>query len=239
MTRVGPFAWLLARPDIGAMIGAVVVCSCSGTPAHRRLDRRPGIAAGWTDQAAQYGILAVAVGLLMIGGEFDLSVGSVIGVSGMGVLLLTTEAGWPLGAAILVVLLLAAAIGLPNGILVVRTGVPSFLVTLGSLFVLRGLTIALSRRATGRTQLGGLDDVSGYGFWRALFAFDLGPFHATLWWWLVLVLVAGWVLRRTRTGNWIYAAGGAPMRPATRACRCGGSRSGCSSPPRSSPPWWA
>ena len=165
--------------------------------------------AAWLNAAAPLGILAVAVGMLMIGGEFDLSVGSIIGVSGMGVLLLTTEAGWPLGAAVAVMLVIAAAIGIANGVLVVRTGVPSFLVTLGSLFVLRGLTIALTRRITGRTQLGALDEVSGYAFWRALFAFDLGPFSATIVWWFALVLAAAWLLRRTRTGNWIYAAGGA------------------------------
>lgn len=198
----------LRIPELGPLVALVLVWlffAGAAGPAFRSL---AGTAA-WLNAAAPLGILAVAVGLLMIGGEFDLSVGSVIGVSGLGLLLLTTEAGWPMGAAIAAVLLLAAAIGAANGLLVVRTGVPSFLVTLGSLFVLRGLTIALVRRSTGRTQLGGLDDVSGYAFWRALFAFELGPFHAMALWWLVLLLLAWWVLRRTRTGNWILAAGGA------------------------------
>ncbi|NJD09014.1 MAG: ABC transporter permease [Gemmatimonadetes bacterium] len=198
----------LRIPELGPQVALVLVWLFFAGAAGPAVRSLAGTAA-WLNAAAPLGILAVAVGLLMIGGEFDLSVGSVIGVSGLGLLLLTTEAGWPMGAAIAAVLLLAAAIGAANGLLVVRTGVPSFLVTLGSLFVLRGLTIALVRRSTGRTQLGGLDDVSGYAFWRALFAFELGPFHAMALWWLVLLLLAWWVLRRTRTGNWILAAGGA------------------------------
>ena len=198
---------LLAWPELGPVLALLLTWlffAAAAGPAFRSLD---GTAA-WLNAAAPLGILATAVGVLMIGGEFDLSVGSVIGVSGMGVMLLTTELGWPIGAALAAVLLLAAAIGLANGLLVVRTGVPSFLVTLGSLFVLRGLTIALGRRLTGRTQLGGLDEVAGYDRWRALFAFDLGPFSATIAWWLALLLLAAWLLRRTRTGNWIFAAGG-------------------------------
>jgi simple sugar transport system permease protein len=66
----------------------------------------------------------VAVALLMIGGEFDLSVGSIIGVSGMTVMLLTVEAGWSLGPRSPAALLLGAAIGMANGLLVVRTACP-------------------------------------------------------------------------------------------------------------------
>jgi len=200
---------LLASPELGPLLAMLIVWLLFAAAAGHSFRSLAGTAA-WLNAAAPLGILAVAVGLLMIGGEFDLSVGSTIGVSGMGVLLLTTEAGWPIGAAIALVLALAIAIGLANGLLVVRTGVPSFLVTLGSLFVLRGLTIALTRRITGRTQLGGLDQAAGYGFWHRLLAFDIGSFSGTLCWWLALLLVAAWLLRRTRTGNWIYAAGGAP-----------------------------
>ncbi len=159
--------------------------------------------------AAPLGILAIAVALLMIAGEFDLSVGSIIGAAGMSILLLTRFAGWSLWPAIGAALLLSLAIGLANGILVVRTGLPSFIVTLGTLFVFRGLTIAVSRALTRRTQLGGLDEVSGYDSARLVFASDpVGLFRISLVWWLVLAAVATWVLLRTRWGNWIYATGG-------------------------------
>ncbi len=161
--------------------------------------------------AAPLGILAVAVCLLMIAGEFDLSVGSIIGVAGMTILLLTRHAGWPLWPAIGLALLLSLAIGLANGFLVVRTGLPSFIVTLGTLFVFRGLTIAVSRALTRRTQLGGLDEVPGYESARILFAGEPADlFRAAILWWVGIAVVATWVLLRTRWGNWIYAAGGGP-----------------------------
>lgn len=188
----GPVAALLLVWLFFALVGGAPFRSVAGT-------------AAWLDAAAPLGILAVAVALLMIGGEFDLSIGSIIGVSGMSVMLLTVEAGWPLGAAIVTTLVMCAAIGLVNGLLVVRTSVPSFLVTLGSLFVLRGLVIALSRLLTGRTQISGGDTTS---VWHSLFASDIGPFRITVVWWLAFTLLAMWLLRRTRTGNWIYATGG-------------------------------
>jgi simple sugar transport system permease protein len=161
--------------------------------------------------AAPLGVLAVAVALLMIGGEFDLSVGSIIGAAGMTILLLTRHAGLPLWFAIGLALALSLAIGLANGLLVVRTGLPSFIVTLGTLFVFRGLTIALSRQLTRRTQLGGLDEVPGYESARLLFASNpLGPFQVSIIWWLGLAAAATWLLLRTRWGNWIYASGGGP-----------------------------
>src|SRR3989442_15222294 len=78
LVRVGPLAGLLTRPDIGALLGAVAVFFAFGYFA-RSGDwiGDPGIAAGWTDQAAQYGIVAVPVALLMIGGEFDLPPGGI------------------------------------------------------------------------------------------------------------------------------------------------------------------
>jgi simple sugar transport system permease protein len=203
-----PHQRLLATPEAGALVGAVLVWIFFALVAGGAFRSVEGTAA-WLNAAAPLGILAVAVALLMIGGEFDLSVGSIIGVSGMTLMLLTVELGWALAPAILVTLALGAVIGIANGVLVVRTGVPSFLVTLGTLFVLRGLTIALSRLFTGRTQIGGLAGVPGYDTWRAVFASDLGAFRIGIVWWVVLVLAATWLLRRTVAGNWIYAAGGA------------------------------
>src|SRR2546426_3939740 len=94
LVRVGVLARLLTRPDIGAFLGAIAVFFAFGYFA-RAVNwlGEPGIAAGWTDQAAQYGIVAVPVALLMIGGEFDLSAGVMIGSSGLLLRDLTTHAG--------------------------------------------------------------------------------------------------------------------------------------------------
>lgn len=198
---------LLARPELGPLAALLLVWLFFALVAGAPFRSGAGTAA-YLDAAAPLGILAVAVALLMIGGEFDLSIGSIIGVSGMTVMLLTVEAGWPLAAAIPAALLLCGAIGFANGLLVVRTSVPSFLVTLGTLFALRGLTIAVSRRLTGRTQIGGIAAAPDYDVWRVLFASDVGPLRISVLWWLVFTLIATWLLRRTRAGNWIYAAGG-------------------------------
>lgn len=201
---------LAARPELGALAGVVVVWvlfAVIAGPAFRSME---GMAAV-LNAAAPLGILAVAVALLMIGGEFDLSVGSVVGAAGMTLMLLTRHYGWPLWLAVAAAVVFSVAVGYGNGLLVVRTGLPSFIVTLGTLFAFRGLAIAVSRLVTRRTQLGGLDQVDGYESARVLFASEFaGPFRSSILWWLGLAGLATWVLLRTRWGNWIFAAGGAP-----------------------------
>lgn len=200
--------WLL-RPELGAAAGAVLVWVIFAAVAGDTF-RGVGGAAAVLNAAAPLGILAVAVGLLMIGGEFDLSVGSVIGLTGMVILLLTRHFGWPLWPAVGVAVALGAAIGFANGYLVVRTRLPSFIVTLGTLFIVRGLAIAVPRMLTRRTQLGGLEETPGYAAAHAIFASDIvaGAFSISILWWLGLAVLATWVLVRTRWGNWIFGAGG-------------------------------
>jgi simple sugar transport system permease protein len=201
---------LLARPE-GAALAALILVWLFFAIAAGPAFRSAAGAAAYLNAAAPLGILAVAVALLMIGGEFDLSVGSVIGAAGVLLLLLTTEAGWPLWPAILVTLLACALVGFANGWLVAKTRLPSFLITLGMLFILRGIAIAASRAFTGRTQLGGLSNSSGYPLAANAFAGEPVPgFRIAIFWWLLFVLLATWSLLRTRAGNWIQAAGGAP-----------------------------
>ena len=208
--RAAALRRLSTRPEVGAAAAAVLVWlifALVAGPPFRTLEGTAAV----LNAAAPLGILAVSVALLMIAGEFDLSVGSIIGCAGMTIMLLTRHYDWSLWPAVGAAALLSLAIGYGNGYLVVRTGLPSFIVTLGTLFAFRGLTIAVSRQLTRRTQLGGLDEVSGYGPAQALFASDVvGPFRVSVLWWLGLAAVATWVLLRTRFGNWIFAAGGAP-----------------------------
>ena len=199
---------ILARPELAAALGAAVLWIFFTIQAGEPFLSRAGTAA-YLNAAAPLGILAVAVSLLMIGGEFDLSVGSIIGASGMSIMLLTTHFGWPLWPALAATVGLCLAIGYLNGIIVIRTGLPSFIVTLGMLFTIRGLTIAISRGLTGRTQLGGLDESTGYEATRLLFASNpLPPFRASVVWWIGLTAAATWILNRTCYGNWIFGAGG-------------------------------
>src|SRR5256884_2580265 len=141
--RVGPLARLLTRPDIGAFLGAVAVFFVFGYFA-RSVNwlGDPGIAAGWTDQAAQYGIVAVPVALLMIGGEVDLSAGVMIRSSGLLLGHLTTFPHLNIWPAMALVMIFGLAIGFINGLTVIRTKLPSFIVTLATFFILHGVNPA-------------------------------------------------------------------------------------------------
>lgn len=142
---------LLARPELGAVGGAVGVWVFFAIVAGDRGFLTLKGTATYLEVSAELGILAVAVALLMIGGEFDLSVGSIIGASGMLLTILAVQYGWNLWAALLAVMIFAVAAGLFNGYLVIKTGLPSFIVTLATLFIFRGVTIGVTRLLTGRT----------------------------------------------------------------------------------------
>ena len=110
----------------------------------------------WGVVSAQFAVIAVGACLLMIAGEFDLSVGSMIGFSGIVMALLSTTFGLPMWLAIIIAFVAALVVGALNGYLVVRTGLPSFIVTLASLFVLRGLTLYIPLKTNGSTIISGL-----------------------------------------------------------------------------------
>jgi simple sugar transport system permease protein len=215
--QVGLLSRLLTRPELGAVAGTILVWVFFAIIAHGNNFISWLTTASILNRAAPLGILAVAVALLMIGGEFDLSVGSLIGFSGMTIMVLVFPKdgggfGWSLWPAIAMALLIAIISGLFNGSLVMSTKLPSFIITLATLFIFRGLAIALTRYFTNRTQLGHLDTVSGYALADNLFAHQIhifgAKFSVSILWWIALTLLATWVLLRTRPGNWIFGAGG-------------------------------
>lgn len=163
----------------------------------------------YLDVAAQIGILGVPVTLLLIAGEFDLSIGSMMGVTATIFGLCVAHLGLSVVAAFAVALAFALLYGFLNGFLVVRTGLPSFLITLGGFFFLSGLGIAAERLLTGRTEIGGLDTLTAGDLTAKLFAADLGSgLTVSIIWWIALSLLGTWVLMRTVFGNWIFACGG-------------------------------
>jgi simple sugar transport system permease protein len=153
----------------------------------------------------------VPVALLMIGGEFDLSVGSTVGATGMLIAILTTQYGWNVWAAIVAALLFAVLIGMLNGYLVLRTGLPSFIVTLGTNYILLGATTGFTTLLTGLTVVSGVSQAPGYISAHAIFATALGggqQFPIEIIWALALVVLATWLLLGTSFGNWIFGVGG-------------------------------
>src|SRR5688500_6660217 len=95
---------LLRRPELGAIGGAVLVWILFALLAGNRGFLTLSGTATYLEVGAQLGILAIAVSLLMIGGEFDLSIGSVIGGAGMTIAILSAQLGWPMWAAIVAAL---------------------------------------------------------------------------------------------------------------------------------------
>jgi simple sugar transport system permease protein len=213
LVSVGFLTRILTRPDIGALLGAIAVFLAFGYFARGvNWIGDPAIAAGWSDQAAQYGIVAVPVALLMIGGEFDLSAGVMIGSSGLLLGYLTTEQGMNVWPAMALVLLFGLAIGFVNGMTVVKTKLPSFIVTLATFFVLQGVNAAGTLKLTGTTAIQDIDAASGFDSARHFFAGDLTKydFKVKVLWWIGITIVGAWLLAKSRFGNWIYSAGGEP-----------------------------
>jgi simple sugar transport system permease protein len=168
--------------------------------------------ANWLDPASTLGIMAVAVALLMIGGHFDLSAGVMTGTTALTVGIVSTEFGLNIWLAIAVALVLALAIGFCNGWLVTRTGLPSFIITLGTFLMLQGLNLGLTKYFTGTVTASGIGSAPGYDSAKAVFAstvtFVGSPFRIAILWWVLFTLLATWVLLKTRFGNWVFATGG-------------------------------
>lgn len=232
MRSVSLASRLLSRPELGAMAGTVLVFVFFGiTAGSSGMFSADGIS-NWLVVSAQLGILAVGASLLMVAGEFDLSIGSMIGFAGMMIAIPTVFFGWPVWLSLVFAFAGALAIGALNGWLVVRTGLPSFIVSLAFLFILRGMTIALSILFTNRTIVGGVKDPAAADWLAPLFygtvldglyrwaasaglidSFPDGSpivpgLPVMVVWWVVLTAIGAWILLRTRFGNWIFAVGG-------------------------------
>ena len=211
--RVNPLRRFLIRPETGAVAGSIavwiffaIVAGSSGFLTLRGTS-------SYLSVAAELTIQAVPVALLMIGGEFDLSIGSTVGACGMTIVLLCTQFGWNIWAAIVAALILAVLIGLLNGYLVIRTGLPSFIITLGTAYILLGATTGITTIvANGLTAVGGLNLVSGFDSALPIFASTINiggrGFPIEIVWALVLVILATWLLLGTPFGNWIFGVGG-------------------------------
>ena len=156
MRKVSLLSRLLSRPELGAAAGTVLVFVFFAVVAGGSgLFSAKGII-NFLEVSAQLGILAAPVALLMIAGEFDLSIGSMIGFAGILIAIPAVFWGWPVWLSLVFAFVVCGGIGALNGLAVVRTGLPSFIVTLGSLFMLRGLTLGVTRGITGRTQVSGI-----------------------------------------------------------------------------------
>jgi simple sugar transport system permease protein len=203
-------ASLLGRPEVGALIGAVAVAVLflAVAPAFRSVGNIGTILYG----SSTIGIMAVAVALLMIGGEFDLSAGVAVTTSGLAAAHLAWYFSLNVWVGIVFALVLSLAVGAFNGWLLHITGLPSFLVTLGTFFVLQGANLALTRLVAGGVSSNSLNDLDGFDSAKAVFAssFTLGSVEikVPVVFWFVLTAIGGVILLRTHYGSWIFSVGG-------------------------------
>ncbi|SCZ73193.1 ABC transporter permease [Epibacterium ulvae] len=234
--QISPLRKALIRPELGGMVGTVAVFTFFLLFAFDSgMFNSQGVM-NWSIVSAQFMIIAVGACLLMIAGEFDLSVGSMIGFAGMMIAIFGVTLGWPIWIAIIVTFVLCTGIGALNGFIVIRTGLPSFIVTLAFLFILRGFTIYLPQIIERKTIIGGIKDVAegdwlapvfggkilqGFFQWMGeaglITTFTRGTragqpvvdgIPMLIVWAIVLIIFGHVLLTKTKFGNWIFAAGG-------------------------------
>ena len=219
LVHVSRVTKLMQRPELGALMGVIAIflifTGFDATANHLWLSQT-GLAA-WSQQAAFFGIMAVPVGLLMIGGEFDLSAGVMTGVTALVMALLIGHLHWNAWLAIVGTLVFAALIGLLNGFVVTKSRLPSFIVTLATFFVLRGVSIGgvlLVNHGSSQVSLVGTS-FPGLAAAKDVFGSTFGSsssvpsgYQTAVLWFIAVTVVGAWVLGRTTFGNWIFAVGG-------------------------------
>ena len=213
--RVGrklPMARMLARPEAGAIAGAIVIYVFFFiiAPPFRNASSFSSV----LYVTSTYGLMATPVALLMIGGEFDLSAGVAVTSASLTASLFSYEFTTNAWVGVLVALAVALFIGFLNGWIVVKTGIPSFLVTLGTFFMLQGLNIALTQTITNQVSSPDISTLQGFNSAREVFSasWTIGgvTIRTSVVYWIVFVIIATWILLRTYIGNWIFSVGGNP-----------------------------
>jgi simple sugar transport system permease protein len=211
LAEIGFFRRALRQPEVGALIGAIVVWAFFAVITPQNWVSVTGLAR-ILDSSSTLGIMAVAVALLMIGGEFDLSAGVMTGTTALITGMVSTQLGWSVWVTMLVALVFALVVGYLNGQMVVRTGLPSFIVTLATFFILRGANVGVTRLVVNQVRVAGIDAAPGFDAARLLFNTEFtlfgAEFRTVTIWWIAISIVASWILLRTKFGNWIFATGG-------------------------------
>jgi len=198
------FGRLTRRPETGAFLGLVAVFLFFAVFGGSVFLAAPG-AASWLNIASEIGIVALPIGLLMIAGELDISVGAVIPAASLTVAIVAGFYHAPEIVGILAGLLVGLAVGFVNGLLVTRTTIPSLIITIGTMFGVMGLTLGLTVMIAGST---GVFMVPSAVTKMLLGQFIGGMFQVTIFWWLLFVVVLFFVLHLSPIGNWIFALGG-------------------------------
>ncbi|MCV9947100.1 MULTISPECIES: ABC transporter permease [unclassified Rhizobium] len=198
------FGNLLRRPEAGAFLGLVGVLVFFVVFGSTKF-LEPAGAASWLNVAANLGIIALPIGLLMIAGDLDISIGAMIPAGSMTVAVLSGYYDLPIWLGMLGALAFGLIVGLVNGYLVVHTAVPSLIVTLGTLFAVQGLMLGTSVLVTGTTSVA----LTAAPWAKFLFGqFLAGSFQVIILWWVAITAIFIFFIHFSPYGNWIFAMGG-------------------------------
>jgi simple sugar transport system permease protein len=204
------FQKLLGRPEVGALVGAIVLFIFFALVSSTFT--QPNALATILYGSSTIGIMAVGVSLLMIGGEFDLSTGVAVISSALTASMFSWYFSTNVWVGVGLALVVSVGIGFINGWILMKTKLPSFIVTLATFLMLTGLNLGLTRLIGGSVSSPSISNMDGFGSARAVFASSVNiagiEVKNTVFIWIALVAVATWVLMRTRVGNWIFAVGG-------------------------------
>lgn len=253
--NVGFVEGLLRRPELGSIFGLIIVVAAymlltgpiNEFAGHKNTFKDMWVSSqgvqAWVELTAYIGIIGIAAALLMISGEFDLSIGANVALGGH-TLAMMVLGGVPLPLAILVTFAVLALMGFFTGLLVVTTGLPSFIVTLGFWFANRGFANYLAFRVHDTSRLDikkqleeskvlkdgeiiqlpdptKIDDIFAFkegffGWTRDAASSAADPwvfyfFNAEVYYFILIALIAVYILNFSKVGNWIFASGGDPV----------------------------
>ncbi|MDV6274023.1 ABC transporter permease [Rhodococcus erythropolis] len=201
---------LLLRPEMGSLVGAIAIfiffCIVAAP------FRTPEALATVLYSSSTIGIMACAVALLMIGGGFDLSAGVAVTTSSLAASMIAYNLHLNLWVGAILALVVSLAVGFLNGYLVMKTKIPSFLITLSSFLMLTGINLAVTKLVSGQVATPSVSDMAGFDSAKKVFASSFSVFGVsvkiTVVWWLLFTAIATFILFKTKIGNWIFAVGG-------------------------------
>lgn len=195
---------LASRPELGSLLSLALIIAFYVVFGGVDLVQMAG-AASWVNLAANLGVVALPVGLLMIAGEIDISIGAMIPAGSMTVAILSGHYGLPIGVGIAGALALGLVVGLVNGLIATRTSVPSLIITLGTLMAVQGLVLAGAQLLAGNASVA----LTAPDWAKTVFGqLIAGKYQVIILWWIGLAVVFHFVLHVSPVGNWIFALGG-------------------------------
>ena len=202
--RTGYLGWLLRRPEAGSFLGMILVYAFFAVLGGQNFLGTIGWSS-WLNMASEVGIIALPVGLLMIAGELDISVGAVVPAASLTTAIISGFYGWPIYLGIAGGLGIGLAIGFINGFLVTRTSIPSLIITIGTMFAVMGLSLGFTIMIKGSTGVFIEPDAITMSLLGAALG---GVFRVSILWWLAFAALTYYLLHISPWGNGLFALGG-------------------------------